>query len=338
MPCTTDLRLNLITHWLAAELKLPLDDLRPASSDASFRRYFRATVGERSFIVMDAPPEHEDVRPFIHIAGLLRGAGIQAPEIHARDLERGLLLLCDFGNRSYLAELDDASADRLYGDAIASLLRLQRGVPDQGLPPYDEALLYREMNLFRDWFLDRLLAPSPGYAEPAVLERVWERLAASALEQPRVCVHRDYHSRNLMVTERDNPGVLDFQDAVTGPLSYDLVSLLKDCYIAWPQPRIDAWLADYHDQAGALGLTRGASLDQFRRWFDLMGMQRHLKAIGIFARLKLRDGKSGYLRDIPRTLGYLRDTAGRYPEFAEFCRFLDDRDWSGLHRAIGQAA
>lgn len=338
MSSSTDPRLPLITHWLTAELKLPLDDLRPASSDASFRRYFRATAGERSYIVMDAPPQHEDVRPFIHVAELLRGAGIQAPQIHARDVERGLLLLCDFGNRSYLAELDESSADSLYGDAVGSLLRLQRRVAPEGLPPYDETLLRNEMNLFRDWFLARLLSPSLSSAEAAVLEPVWDRLAASALEQPRVLVHRDYHSRNLMVTERDNPGVLDFQDAVAGPLSYDLVSLLKDCYIAWPQPRIDAWVADYHRQAAGLGLTGGASLDQFRRWFDLMGMQRHLKAIGIFARLKLRDGKPGYLQDIPRTLGYLRETAGRYPEFAEFCRFLDERDWSGLHQAIGQAA
>ncbi|NJD05004.1 MAG: aminoglycoside phosphotransferase [Methylococcaceae bacterium] len=338
MPFSSDPRLQLINQWLTAELRLPLVDLKPASSDASFRRYFRATVGEGSYIVMDAPPQHEDVRPFIRIANLLRDAGIQAPQIHALDVERGLLLLCDFGNRSYLAELDDTSADRLYGDATASLLRLQRGVATDGLPPYDDTLLRNEMNLFRDWFLGRLLSPALNPAELTLLEQAWDRLAASALEQPRVCVHRDYHSRNLMVTERDNPGVLDFQDAVAGPLSYDLVSLLKDCYIAWPYPRIDAWVADYHRQAGELGLTGGAGLDQFRRWFDLMGMQRHLKAIGIFARLKLRDGKSGYLRDIPRTLGYLRDTAGRYPEFTEFCRFLDDRDWSGLHHAIGQAA
>jgi len=337
MDTAADPRLHTLTQWLTDDLKLDLDDLRPASSDASFRRYFRATSGDRSYIAMDAPPQHEEVLPFIRIAERLRAAGIQTPIIHARDLERGFLLLCDFGNRSYLSALDDDSADHLYGDAIASLLRLQQGVPATGLPLYDEALLRREMDLFRDWFLDRLLGPGLTGAESALLERVWQHLVASALEQPTVCVHRDYHSRNLMVTARDNPGVLDFQDAVAGPASYDLVSLLRDCYIAWPQPRIDAWLADYHRQAAARGLTGGAGLEQFRRWFDLMGMQRHLKAIGIFARLRLRDGKSGYLRDIPRTLDYLRSTAAPYPEFADFCRFLDDRDWSGLQRVIGQA-
>jgi aminoglycoside/choline kinase family phosphotransferase len=308
-------------------LKLAVSDIRPASSDASFRRYFRVHVGDETFIAMDAPPSHEDVHPFIHISGLLRDAGIQAPQIHARNIEQGFLLLCDFGSRSYLDCLDERSADPLYGDAIASLLRMQQLVDtaSSNLPPYDETLLRNEMNLFRDWFAGRLLGLDLSEKETAVLDQSWQVLVASALEQPRVCVHRDYHSRNLMVTERDNPGVLDFQDAVVGPVTYDLVSLLRDCYIDWPQDRIDRWMLGFHARAIDAGIIGDVGADRFRRWFDLMGMQRHLKAIGIFSRLKLRDGKSGYIGDIPRTLGYVLEVSGQYTEFAEFRNMLEKR-------------
>ena len=327
MTNSRDSRLAALSHWLSDSLNLDVSDIRPASSDASFRRYFRAQVGPQSYIVMDAPPGHEDVRPFIHISELLRASGIQAPEIHARDVDQGFLLLCDFGSHSYLDRLNEQTADELYGDAIASLLRMQKGVDTASsrLPPYDETLLCNEMNLFRDWFLGKLLGIQLSDGEHELLNGMWQSLIDSALEQPRVCVHRDYHSRNLMVTEQKNPGVLDFQDAVVGPVTYDLVSLLRDCYISWPQARIDAWVANFHERVRDASIITDVDLPRFRRWFDLMGMQRHLKAVGIFSRLKLRDGKSGYIGDIPRTLGYILDVSRHYPEFAEFRRFLETR-------------
>jgi len=327
MKNTQDSRLRALSDWLTEDLRLAVADLSPASSDASFRRYFRARVGAETFIVMDAPPSHEDVRPFIHVAELLRQAGIQAPRIHARDVDRGFLLLCDFGQRSYLDHLDEQSAEQLYGDAMAGLLRMQRGVETSTcqLPPYDDTLLNNEMNLFRDWFAGKLLDLGLTEAEHGLLDQTWRTLADSALEQPKVCVHRDYHSRNLMVTDEDNPGVLDFQDAVVGPITYDLVSLLRDCYIAWPQARIDTWIRGFHNQAQTTGLLAETDFARFRRWFDLMGIQRHLKAIGIFSRLKLRDGKAGYIGDIPRTLGYVLAVSQDYPELAGFRRFLLDR-------------
>jgi aminoglycoside/choline kinase family phosphotransferase len=340
MANSADARLQALSTWLRADLQRPVDAIRPASSDASFRRYFRAWIDGDTFILMDAPPPQEDVRPFIHISRLLRQVGIQAPQIHAQDVERGFLLLDDFGNTCYLDKLDADSADALYGDAMASLERLQGevNVANCGLPPYDESLLRTEMNLFGDWFIRRLLGFEPVGAEAAVLEKTWTLLVRSALEQPRVCVHRDYHSRNLMVTERDNPGILDFQDAVIGPITYDLVSLLRDCYIAWPHSRVDAWVGDYHLRLVDQGLAEHGDADRFMRWFDLMGVQRHLKAIGIFSRLKLRDGKSGYLGDIPRTLSYVTSVCERYPDLADFLRFLQDRVQDRATATLGQAA
>lgn len=336
----TDPRLEALSDWLRQDLKLPVDDIRPASSDASFRRYFRARLGEDAFIVMDAPPAHEDVRPFIHISGLLREAGVQAPRIHAQDIDRGFLLLCDFGDRAYLGALNADTADALYGDAMDSLARMKRGVAIEasGLPPYDEALLYREMDLFRDWFLGRLLNLELSPAHSAILDRTWALLAASALEQPKVCVHRDYHSRNLMVTDRDNPGVLDFQDAVIGPVTYDLVSLLRDCYIAWPKAQVEAWALSYRRRLLDAGLAGERGEAEFLRGFDLMGVQRHLKAVGIFSRLKLRDGKTGYLADIPRTLNYIVEVGAQYPELADFVALLQDRVLEPAYSALGYPA
>ena len=340
MANSADARLHALSNWLRADLKRKVDAIRPASSDASFRRYFRAWIDGDSFIVMDAPPPHEDVRPFVHISGLLREAGIQAPRIHAQNVQHGFLLLDDFGKTCYLDKLDADCADGLYGDALASLERMQCGVDVAtcGLPPYDEALLRTEMNLFGDWFIRRLLDFEPVRSEVAVLEKTWTLLAESALEQPRVCVHRDYHSRNLMVTERGNPGVLDFQDAVIGPISYDLVSLLRDCYIAWPQSRVEAWVGEYHLRLVDKGLAEPGEDDRFTRWFDWMGVQRHLKAIGIFSRLKLRDDKSGYLGDIPRTLSYVTSVCERYPDLADFLLFLQDRVQDRAVATLGQAA
>ena len=311
-------REQLVLEWLNAVLPTPLIRMAPASSDASFRRYFRVWHDSQTLIVMDAPPDKENCRPFVAIAHALRGLGLNAPEVLDGDLDQGLLLLTDLGSRQYLAELNESSVPGLYGDALDALARLQTGGdPDSSLLPcYDTVLLQREMALFSDWFLGRLLSLELSKEEQRILDQTFATLAGNALEQPRVWVHRDYHSRNLMVTDPDNPGVLDFQDAVAGAVTYDLVSLLRDCYVAWPRPQVEAWALDHRARLRALGMAGLDDADQFLRWFDLMGVQRHLKAIGIFARLNLRDGKPGYLRDIPRTLGYVLELAQRYPELA----------------------
>ena len=303
--------------------------LTPASEDASFRRYFRIDrPGGDSLIVMDAPPPQEDCVPFVRLARQLRDLGVHTPEVLAEDLERGFLLLEDLGSRHYLEALDEQSVDRLYGDALGALVTVQALGPREGLPPYDRAMLRQEMALFPDWLLQRHLGLEPDQEQRQLLEQAFELLIDNALEQPRVCVLRDFHSRNLMVTGRHNPGVLDFQDAVVGPVTYDLVSLLKDCYVRWPRERVVAWVEGYFELAVQSGVLPAEHEQRFLRWFDLMGVQRHLKAAGIFARLNARDGKPGYLADIPRTLGYVVEVGEIYPELADLgalCqRVLDD--------------
>lgn len=316
-------RLKQIEQWLRAEADFADVSIRPASADASFRRYFRAMVGtgkrQQSYIVMDAPPDKEDMRPFIRIARAFLNIGLNVPEILRMDTERGFYLLSDLGDEHYLAALNEASVTRLYGDALGALLMIQaQGPQAQDLPPYDEALLLREMELFRDWLIGTHLNMQLDSGLSEQLDHCFAVLIHSALEQPRVCVHRDYHSRNLMVTQRHNPGILDFQDAVFGPVTYDLVSLLRDCYIDWPRARVERWALGYCELAVQSGVLRPEEGEEqrFLRWFDWMGVQRHLKAAGIFARLYRRDGKPGYLKDIPRTLGYVVDVASRYPELA----------------------
>lgn len=316
-------RLDELTRWLRTELKLTHFTLAPASSDASFRRYFRLHYDGVTRIVMDAPPTHEDCRPFVAIARNFRALGLHVPEVLEQDLERGLLLLDDLGTRCYLDVLSDDTVEELYADALEALWRLQSQC-DMPLPPYDSALLMREMALFRDWFLERYLAWVPDSGQDEVLEHTYALLADSALEQPRVCVHRDFHSRNLMQTAINSPGILDFQDAVHGPITYDLASLLRDCYIAWPRERVEAWALGYRARLVRGGLLHEVDEQQFLRWFDWMGMQRHLKAIGIFARLNARDGKPGYLDDIPRTLDYVIDVSRRYPELSPMFALLHD--------------
>jgi aminoglycoside/choline kinase family phosphotransferase len=316
-------RVKELKTWLKSLPQLGEFTFEPASGDASFRRYFRIRTGNRSYVAMDAPPDREDSAPFIHVSEAFEAIGLNVPHIHARDLAQGYLLLEDLGERLYLDQLAAETADRLYGDALGALLTIQACGPRQGLPDYDRRLLMGEMELFREWLLGRQLGLTLSPAEHDVLGRTFELLADSALEQPRVCVHRDYHSRNLMVTERHNPGILDFQDAVVGPVTYDLVSLLRDCYIRWPQPRVEAWALGYYELARQSGVLREAHEDRFLRWFDLMGVQRHLKASGIFARLNQRDGKPGYLKDIPRTLGYIVDLSHSYPELAELGKMLE---------------
>ena len=316
-----DARATKLLDWLVQDLSLAIRQFQPASSDASFRRYFRIQTEQGSFIAMDAPPERENIDAFIAVRSLLAQAGVNVPIIYRQAPEHGFLLLEDFGSTCFLDRLQDtAQAEPLYQAALDSLLKQQIRVvlSDSGLPRYDRALLQRELELFEQWFLDRSL----GLSIPASLRySLHQLLIASALEQPITCVHRDYHSRNLMVVAKDNPGVIDFQDAVAGPITYDLVSLLKDCYIRWPEARIERWMMRYYHTLLANGLVQ-CEPAQFRRWFDFMGMQRHLKAIGIFSRLHLRDQKSDYLKDIPRTLEYVIQTCQRYPEFSEFSGFL----------------
>ncbi len=311
----TDSRFAELQCWLREELALPVADIAPASADASFRRYFRLRYNGTTRIVMDAPPEKEDVQPFIAISALLAGLGLHVPDVLEQDSRRGFLLLTDLGSRQYLGELNDSTARQLYGDALRALILLQScpAAELEQIPRYDRQLLQAEMALFHDWYLERLLKISLTSEQQEELESSFSFLISAALEQPQVLVHRDYHSRNLMVDE-PNPGVLDFQDAVVGPVSYDLVSLLRDCYIAWPREWVADWVGQYHRQATSAGILQQVEIGQLLRWFDLMGVQRHLKAIGIFSRLNIRDGKPGYLKDIPRTMGYVEEVCRCYPE------------------------
>lgn len=306
-----------IERWLRAELGLAGVELAPASSDASFRRYFRVVrPGAESLIVMDAPPARENCARYVQVAEAFARRGVHVPEVLAADYEQGFLLLSDLGTHLYLDVLHESNVERLYGDALGALLALQACGPTEEslLPPYDAVLLQREMALFPEWYLQRHCRCHLDQQQRAVLEHSFACLVSNALEQPRVCVHRDFHSRNLMVTDHNNPGILDFQDAVRGPVTYDLVSLLRDCYIEWPRARVEDWALGYQRLAVQSGVLREENDSRFLRWFDLMGVQRHLKAVGIFCRLQYRDNKSGYLRDIPRTLGYIVEVSGRYEE------------------------
>jgi aminoglycoside/choline kinase family phosphotransferase len=302
-----DIRKVKIQEWLQSLHPGAQFRLETASSDASFRRYFRLYIDDTTRIVMDAPPEHEETGTFCRIARRFHQQGINVPEIIATDESQGFVLMSDLGSRHYLDYLDDENADSLYADALESLARLQAGTSTAPgfLPPYSEDLLRREMDLYRDWYLERHLGVQITNEEHALMDRAWDILVRSACEQPQLWVHRDYHSRNLMITEKNNPGVIDFQDAVTGPITYDLVSLLKDCYIEWPAVRVKQWVLNYHRMALQRGLLEEKDETLFLRWFHRMGIQRHLKVAGIFARLSHRDGKHRYLDDIPLTLKYL---------------------------------
>jgi aminoglycoside/choline kinase family phosphotransferase len=333
----SDSRLTALTRWVVEDLGFADSRIEPASADASFRRYFRVTRGADTYIVMDAPPEKEDVAPFVCVARLLAGMNLNAPLILAQEAQQGFLLLSDLGNRQYLDELKatleadgnpeavgNREVDRLYGDALASLVIMQTTHVDAArtLPRYDRTLLLREMELLPEWFLSRHLALPVGPSERQMLDRLFDGLVSAALAQPMAFVHRDYHSRNLLLTDERNPGILDFQDAVWGPITYDAVSLLKDCYIAWPRERVLEWLDDYRNRLLRAGMPSVGDGAEFVRWFDLMGLQRHIKVLGIFARLYYRDGKSGYLNDLPRVLDYTRETTAQYAETAEFARYL----------------
>jgi aminoglycoside/choline kinase family phosphotransferase len=305
--------------------------LSPASEDASFRSYLRLETDAESLIIMDAPPDREPCDQFIAVAHKLRNAGLNAPEIIAQNPSEGFLVLTDFGGRDYLSQLGPDSEASLYGDALAALLLMQTRIDAADLPPYDATLLNREMDLFHDWFLGKLLGISLDQEQQSIWQSIKQSLIENALAQPQVFVHRDYHSRNLMKLEAHNPGILDFQDAVKGPVTYDLVSLLRDCYIDWPQTRVEQLALDYYEIARGNDLI-DVEVVQFMRWFNLMGIQRHLKAIGIFSRLKIRDGKAGYLNDIPRTLEYVRQVSADDMSMAGLFSIIEELD---LNSRIG---
>ncbi|MDJ0813485.1 MAG: phosphotransferase [Woeseiaceae bacterium] len=321
-----------MTRWVRGFDGLEKADPHPASGDASFRRYFRVHSDTASYIVMDAPPEKEDSRPFIQVAGYLESMQLHAPRVLEADLEHGFLLLTDLGSTQYLQLLEDdaAAAEVLYASAMRALLIIQnRGEAFQShLPAYDAERLHFEMSLFHDWLCEKHLSIEFSDADEREWRMLCDQLVANALEQPQVFVHRDYHSRNLMVAE-DGPGILDFQDAMEGPLTYDLVSLLKDCYVKMSADQIAKLVAEFAHDARQLGV-HDLGDEQYRRCFDLTGVQRHLKAAGIFARLNHRDGKSGYLADVPRTLSYIVDLAPDYGELGWLVDFINARVLPGL--------
>lgn len=338
-PRSTELR-----DWLAAlapQHRLAIGTMRPASNDASFRRYFRVDAsasGAPARIAMDAPPPHEDCAPFVHAAEVFGQAGVSVPKVLAADLGRGFLLLEDFGSTTYLSQMqahrdDTKRIDALMRDAIGALVRIQRASRPGVFPDYDRELLERELQLYPQWYVSRHRGVALDLTMQSALSHAFERILANNLAQPRVYVHRDYHSRNLMVLDgAANPGILDFQDAVYGPLSYDLVSLLRDAYVDWPEDRQLDWAVRYWEAARREGLPVAGDFGEFHRDFEWMGLQRHLKVLGIFARLYHRDGKSGYLNDMPLVLDYVLRTARRYREFAELVRVVE-----AVEQAAGRA-
>ena len=338
-----DARLSLIHSWLTRDLEWRIGRITVASADASFRRYFRVSRGDvdpaawapraDTLIVMDAPPGKEDIAPYLKVTALLEQAGAHVPHVYGADARRGFIVMEDLGDTQYLSLLRTGrGVDKLYGDALTALANIQvRGLKAaQQLAPYDRAPLERELNLMPEWFLEKHLRLELTPEERALVTVTNEFLINEALLQPQVLVHRDFHSRNLMVLppsadDGRGPGVIDFQDALRGPIGYDLVSLLKDCYISWSRERVERWVKGYRRVLGSLGANVGDSEYQFLRWFDLIGVQRHVKVLGIFARLWHRDGKIGYLDDLPLVLNYVLDACRRYPELVEFGRWLEWR-------------
>ena len=325
-------RLAQVKTWLEQVIPGQSYDLAPASADASFRRYFRVSLPNRSLIVMDAPPQHENCAPFVHVAQLFSAAGVHVPEILAQDLTQGFLLLSDLGADTYLSQLNADNADTLYRAANTALIKIQLASQPQQLPTYDAALLLREMHLFPEWYIAKHLQVQLTPTQAAVLESALQLILSNVLAQPSVYVHRDYHARNLMLSD-PNPGVLDFQDAVYGPITYDLVSLYKDAYIAWDETRVLDWTVRYWEAAKRAGLPVGDDFGAFYRDFEWMGIQRHIKVLGIFARLHHRDGKSGYLKDLPLVLQYLRTACDRYRALGPLLQLLDELQ--GQEQSVG---
>ena len=317
-------RYNSLQNWLTEILGTNAFNLKPASEDASFRTYHRLFLKNKTFIVMDAPPEQENCKAFIKITKKLRACDVNVPIIHNVNIEQGFLLLSDLGNDLYLDKLNKSSIYELYSDALSTLVAIQVLVNVGGVDGYDKSLLIREMNLFREWLIEKHLNIKLSDSQVKILTKLFDLLVNNALQQPKVFVHRDFHSRNLMVTKESNPGVIDYQDAVYGPISYDLVSILKDCYIKWPKEEINKWVDFYLNKLYEEKAQYRINRDEFVRWFDLMGVQRHLKASGIFARLSHRDGKHNFLEDIPRTLSYILDLKEAYEELRPICIILEE--------------
>jgi len=318
----TDNRQSALDAWLKNVLQHSEFKLTTASADASFRRYFRVHLADKTLIAMDAPPSHENCEPFVRIARLFGNAGMHVPEVIAQDLTQGFLLLSDLGDVTYLSQLNETTAPALYHDANMALIKLQSASKPGVLPDYDEALLTREMQLFPDWYITRHLNVTLDDKQQQVLQKTFVLLNQNILAQGQVYVHRDYHSRNLMLCH-DNPGVLDFQDAVFGAITYDLVSLLRDAYISWDEEKIIDWLVRYWQNAKKQGLPVPADFSEFYRDFEYVGAQRHIKILGIFARLYHRDGKEGYLKDMPLVMQYLHKVCERYIELKPLLRLLD---------------
>ena len=317
-----DVRLDQLRSWVHERLNERNLAIERASEDASFRRYFRVRGDSATWIVMDAPPEREDCKPFIHVATLMHEAGVNAPRVIAQDLARGFLLLSDLGTTTYLKAFDGSNEDALFSDAIDALIRWQLASRPDVLPPYDEALLRRELELLPEWYMTRHLGLPPDAQQRKILDTLFSSLITSALEQPSVFVHRDYMPRNLMVST-PNPGVLDFQDAVYGPITYDVASLFRDAFVSWPEDQALDWIVRYWERARGAGLPVDADFSRFYRTLEWMGLQRHIKVLGIFARIHYRDGKPGYLADTPRFLAYARSVAERYSELRIFLPLLD---------------
>ncbi len=319
----SDLRQQAIINWLEEIYPNQQIKLESASEDASFRRYYRTLVDGNSRIIMDAPPEKEDIHPFIKTDLLLHDCGIHVPQIYHQDIKQGFLLLEDLGSQHYLDLLNEQSANSLYADAMDTLRVIQTCVPHEGLPAYDATKLKAEMDLFIDWFLGAHANIQLDDKQMAVIEQTWQLLIDSALEQPQCFVHRDFHSRNLMRVNGHNPGIIDFQDAVYGPVSYDLVSLLKDCYIQWPREQVILWADNHREQLLFSGIPLEDE-EQFLQWFDLMGLQRHIKVLGIFCRLNYRDHKPDYLNDLALTYHYVKEVCSIYPQLTPFNNLLQE--------------
>lgn len=315
-------RLQALQGWAAQQLGVDALDIAPASADASFRRYFRVTAKGRDYIVMDAPPAHEDCRPFIAVAKLFGESGVHVPQVLAANLEQGFLLLTDLGNTTYLSALSADTSRELYLASNDALIQIQQASRPGVLPEYDRALLTRELMLFPEWYVAKHLGVVMSDEQTATLNAAFERLLANNLAQPQVYVHRDWHSRNLMVSD-PNPGILDFQDAVYGPITYDLASIYRDAYIQWDEEHQLDWVIRYWEKARAARLPVREDFGDFWRDFEWMGAQRHIKVLGIFARLYHRDGKDGYLKDMPLVMAYLRKVCERYIELKPMFYLLD---------------
>ncbi len=310
--------------WTRAALGDSTLTLEPASADASFRSYWRTHHDGQSWIVMDSPPAQEDPRPWLAIGHRLAAAGLHVPTVRDKDLEQGFLLIEDLGSRLYLSELNDSSADALYGDAMNALLHMQTRMDYHDLPPFDRDVVMRGLEVMPEWFLGRHLGHTPNHDEQKVLQAAFDVVQKNMLEQPRCFVHRDFHSRNLLIVERNSPGVIDFQGALAGPLTYDLASLLRDGYIAWKRERVETWVESYRQRLIDAGVI-DAQIDRerFLRWFDLTGLHRHIRVLGQFYRLWYRDGKPGYLADVPRVYHYVVSVARSYPELTDFVALLE---------------